>query len=175
MSAAVLITGAPGAGKSATLDALATLLDVEGVEYGALEAEQLAWGNPWLPFGEAVGQLEEVLTLQRRAGRRLFLLAAGVESVDELGMVVEATRADPVLVACLRAGPESVARRLQEREPDGWPGKRDLIARAYRLAGAVHEIAGIDLVIDTEASPPPDVAREIRAAMATQGILSGGG
>jgi adenylate kinase len=43
---AVVLTGAPGAGKSSVLDRLATLLEIEGVEFGALESEQLGWGSP---------------------------------------------------------------------------------------------------------------------------------
>lgn len=87
MFAVLLLTGGPGAGKSTTLDALATLLDIDDVEYGAIEAEQLAWGNPWLGFDGAVEQLEAVLAVQRRAGRHLMLVAAGVESAAELRLV----------------------------------------------------------------------------------------
>jgi adenylylsulfate kinase-like enzyme len=38
---AVLLTGAPGAGKSSVLERLATLLEIEGVEFGALEQSSL--------------------------------------------------------------------------------------------------------------------------------------
>jgi hypothetical protein len=40
---AMLLTGAPGAGKTSVLEKLATLLEIEGVEFGALESEQLGW------------------------------------------------------------------------------------------------------------------------------------
>lgn len=33
---AVLLTGAPGAGKSSVLEELATLLEIKGVEFGVL-------------------------------------------------------------------------------------------------------------------------------------------
>jgi hypothetical protein len=35
------LTGAPGAGKSSVLERLATLLEIEGVEFGALEQSSL--------------------------------------------------------------------------------------------------------------------------------------
>lgn len=46
MTLALILTGPPGAGKSSVLEALTTLLELDGVEYSALESEQLAWGSP---------------------------------------------------------------------------------------------------------------------------------
>lgn len=171
MVSAVLITGAPGTGKSSTLEALTTLLDVEGVRYGALEAEQLAWGGPWLSVEEAAVQLDAVLALQRRSGRRLFLIAAGVESVEELRTVLGAVRADLLLVVCMSASAETVAARLEQRESDRWPGKRDLIARARKLTRTVPGVEGIDRVIHTETVDAEQVAAEICQEMRTRGLL----
>jgi hypothetical protein len=67
---AVLSTGAPGAGKSSVLEKLATLLEIEGVEFGALESEQLGLGSPWLSGEPWLSQLRAVLERQRQAGRR---------------------------------------------------------------------------------------------------------
>jgi chloramphenicol 3-O-phosphotransferase len=171
MVAALLLTGGPGTGKSSALEALATLLEIDGVQYGAIESEQLAWGWPWLSFSEAVRQLDAVLALQREAGRRLFLIAATTENVQELRAVVGAVTADALLVVCLAARAEVVAARLENREPDRWPGKRDLIARAEQLALSIPQIEGIDIVIDTESDNPEEVARQIRGAMKARGLL----
>jgi chloramphenicol 3-O-phosphotransferase len=172
MVAALILTGGPGTGKSSALGALATLLEIEGVEFGALESEQLAWGWPWLSVSEAVEQLDVVLGLQRRAGRRLFLVAATTENVAELRAVVGAVRADLLLVVCLTAPAEIVAARLAVREPDRWPGKLDLIARARALARAIPRVEGIDVVIDTEAGDAHEVAAQVRDAMRLRGLLS---
>ena len=40
---AVVLTGPPGAGKSSVLEKLVTLLEIERIEFGALESEQLGW------------------------------------------------------------------------------------------------------------------------------------
>jgi chloramphenicol 3-O-phosphotransferase len=173
MSSALLLTGAPGTGKSSTLGALATLLEIEGVEFGALEAEQLAWGSPWLPFADAARQLEMVLDHQRTAGRRLFLIAATAENAQELSLITAAIRAERLLIVCLSASPETVAARLGAREPDRWPGKAGLIARARGLALAMPALSGIDRLIDTESVSVDQVAGEVRDEMRAHGLLSG--
>ena len=45
----IVITGGPGTGKSSVAQAFTTLLENAGIEHGAIESEQLAWGSPWLP------------------------------------------------------------------------------------------------------------------------------
>ena len=49
VTAAIVITGAPGAGKSSVAQAFTTLLDNAGIEHGAIESEQLAWGRRGCP------------------------------------------------------------------------------------------------------------------------------
>src|SRR5882724_4056703 len=92
ISALVLI-GPPGAGKSAVIDALATRLEVEGVEHGAIESEELARGFPALDASRWIAQLELALQLQREAGRRLFQVAATTETADEINGLVAAAHA----------------------------------------------------------------------------------
>ncbi len=172
MVVALVLTGAPGAGKSSVLQALGTLLEIDGVEYGAIESEQLAWGAPLLPAREWTPQLDAVLALQRQAGRQRFLVAATAENADELRAVVEATRARRVLVVCLSASEETIARRISGREPDAWPGKPSLLAHARRLARSIPALPGIDLVLDTDGRRPEDVAGRICEAMRDRGLIA---
>ncbi len=171
MISAVILTGAPGAGKSSVLEELATLLDIEDVAHGALEAESLSLGRPLLPASSWVAQLDAVLALQREAGRRRFLISATCASVEELAGVRAATAAESALVVCLRASPDTVAARIGAREPDRWPGKAPLIARARRFAVSTPRLPGIDLVIDTEQRVAEEVAGEILDAMRRRGIV----
>jgi hypothetical protein len=170
MADAVLLIGAPGAGKSATLDALATQLEIDGVAHGALESEELSRGWPLLAAEEWLAQLDVVLARQRAAGRALFLVAATVEDERELRAAREACACERVLVVCLSAAPDLAAGRVAEREPERWPGREQLIAHARRLAVTVPLLAGIDLVIDTAAGTPDDVATAIRGAMRGRGL-----
>jgi chloramphenicol 3-O-phosphotransferase len=169
--AALVLTGAPGSGKTKVLEALTTLLEIEGVEYGAIESEQLSQGSPLLPASQWTPQPEAVLALQRQAARRLFLVTATTETADELRAVIGATRAERTLVVCLRAPPDVVAGRVADREPDRWPGKQPLIAHARTLALAIPLFDGVDLVMDTDARRPEDVAEQIRDAMNAGGLL----
>jgi chloramphenicol 3-O-phosphotransferase len=172
MVRAVVITGAPGSGKTSVLDALATRLEIEGVAHGAIESEQLARGFPLLSGEHWIGQLAAVCELQGRAGRDLFLIAATTETGEQLSGVLGAVCADRSLVVCLAAPAETVAARLHGREPDRWPGKRPLIEHARALAATVPRLGGIDLLIDTSTRDADDVAREVHDQMGARGVLT---
>src|ERR1039458_7890589 len=80
MSGTIILTGAPGSGKTSVLDALSTLLEIDGIRFGAIETEQLARGWPWLTPREWLPPLAGVLSLQRRAGRDTFFVVATTET-----------------------------------------------------------------------------------------------
>jgi ribose 1,5-bisphosphokinase PhnN len=175
MIVAVVLIGSPGAGKSSVLEELATLHEIERVEHGTLEGEKLSLGWPLLPASAWVGQVESLLSFQRDAGRRLFLVSATVESAAELDKLRTAVAADQLLVVCLSASPETVAARIDAREPDRWPGKQPLIERARRLALSTPQLPAVDLVIETEGRVAQDVAGEIFRAMRERGMLDARG
>jgi chloramphenicol 3-O-phosphotransferase len=162
MSAALILTGAPGSGKSSVLDALSTLLEIDETAFGAIESEQLARGWPWLAASDWLPQLAAVIDLQRAAGRDLFLVTATTETQLELRGVIDALAIDHVIVICLQAPAEVVAGRIADREPDAWPGKDPLIAHARQLARSMPAIAGVDVVLDTDGRSPVQVAAQVR-------------
>jgi hypothetical protein len=170
MAGVVLLVGAPGAGKSAALEALATLLEIDGVPHGAIESEELSRGWPLLGADVWTAQLEAVLEHQRAAGRELFLIAATVEDASELDALHAACGARRPLVVCLSAAPAVAGARVAAREPEHWPGRPRLIAHAEALAETVPRLTGVDLVIETSAARPEDIAEAIRAAMRTHGL-----
>ena len=171
MDVAIVVTGAPGSGKSSVLQALTTLLEVDGVEYGAIESEQLAWGSPWLDPAAMAAQLAVVARMQRDAGRRRFVVGATTETSGELDAILGAIAAERSFVACLSAPPDVVAARIDRREPDAWPGKHELIEHARVLALSIPAIAGLDAVVDTDGRDPADVAGEIMAALRARGLV----
>jgi adenylate kinase len=173
MSGAMILTGAPGSGKSSVLDALSTLLETEGVAFGAIESEQLARGWPWLPPAQWLRQLASVIALQREAGRETFLVVATTENERELCAVVDAVGTDRVVVICLSAPSDVVAQRVADREPDSWPGKGALIEHARQLAHDIPSIPGINVVLPTVERRATDVAAEVRDLLFAHGVLRG--
>jgi chloramphenicol 3-O-phosphotransferase len=159
--AAIVITGAPGAGKSSVAQAFTTLLDNAGVEHGAIESEQLAWGTPWLTDAQAHEQLAAVCRLQRGYGRRLFVVVATTETPQDLDSLVAATGASRTFVAALRAPGDVCAARVLEREPERWAGREPLAAHARVLAEAIPALPGVDLVLDTDGRSAEAVAGEL--------------
>ena len=156
-----MITGAPGSGKSTVAQAFTTLLDNAGVEHGAIESEQLAWGTPWLPDALVHEQLEGVIAAQRRYGRRLFVVVATTETQEDLDSLLAAVGARRSLVVCLRAPGEVCTERVLEREPERWAGREALAAHARELAEVIPALPGVDLVLDTDGRVADDVAAEL--------------
>jgi hypothetical protein len=171
MSAGLILTGAPGTGKSSVLDALSTLLEIKQTAFGAIEAEQLARGWPWLASSEWLPQLASVIALQHSAGRDLFLVVATTETQSELRGVIEALSVDRVIVVCLVAPPEVVAGRIADREPDSWPGKTPLIAHARELATTIPALPGLDAVLNTHGRSAVQVAAQVHEVLRDHHLL----
>lgn len=167
----MILTGAPGSGKSSVLDALSTLLEIDGVVFGAIESEQLARGWPWLVPAQWIPQLAAVIALQREAGRETFLVVATTETEHELRSVIDAVAADRVMVICLSAPSDVVAERVADREPDSWPGKGALIGHARQLSRDIPSIPSVDVVLETAGRRAPDVAAEVRDLLLAHGLL----
>ena len=161
MTAAIVITGAPGAGKSSVAEAFTTLLDNDGIEHGAIESEQLAWGTPWLEEAQANEQLATVLRLQRGYGRRLFVVVATCEAQADLDALVAAVGASRTLVVALHAPGDVCAARVLAREPVRWAARESLADHARELAGVIPALPGIDLVLSTDGRSEEAVAAEL--------------
>ncbi|HET8952365.1 MAG TPA: hypothetical protein VFN44_17715 [Solirubrobacteraceae bacterium] len=164
MSAAIVITGAPGAGKSSVAEAFTTLLDNAAVEHGAIESEQLAWGTPWLEEEQMREQLAAVVRLQRGYGRRLFVVVATTETQEDVDGLLGALGVVRSLVVALRAPGDVCAARVLEREPERWAARESLAEHARELASVIPGLPGVDLVLDTDGRSADDVAAELYEA-----------
>jgi energy-coupling factor transporter ATP-binding protein EcfA2 len=160
---AIVITGAPGAGKSSVLDALAGLLDNDAVPHAALESEQFAWGYPWLSEEEAYSVLGVACAALKELGRSLFLVAGTTETDAHIDGLTAAIAADETTVVCLTAAPETTAGRVLEREPPEWLGRDALVAHSRVLATQIPALRGIDLRVSTDGRNAREVALEIRS------------
>jgi len=160
-----VITGAPGSGKSSVTEALTTLLDNAGVEHGALESEQLAWGSPWLDEELAYEQLAVVLRMQRSYGRRMFVVVATTETQEQLDALLRAIGAARSFVVALTVPGELASARVLEREPERWAARESLAEHAAELAPVIPALPGVDLVLSTEGRDEESVAAELFAAL----------
>jgi hypothetical protein len=146
------------------------LFEIDGIEFGALESEQLGWGSPRLDTELCLRQLQTVLEIQRQAGRRRFLIATTTETSRELAAVVEAIAADEHCAVLLSAPAHVVAARIDAREPDAWPGKLALIGHARVLARSMLDLTGIEVQISTEDRCASEVALEVRDKLRARGL-----
>jgi hypothetical protein len=160
-----VITGAPGAGKSSVAEAFTTLLDNAGIEHGAIESEQLAWGTPWLEEAQAYEQLAVLLRMQRGYGRRLFVVVATTETEEDLRGLCVAIGAERTFVVALSVPGEVAAARVLAREPERWAARDSLAEHAAELAPVIPALPGVDLVLSTDGRDAESVATDLLAAV----------
>lgn len=161
---ALVLTGAPGAGKTAVLEALSDQLVIEDVRHALVETEALTSAHPPLDDNQWFEPIQAVCGLYRRLGYPLLLVAVTVESGEDLRRLVAAVGADEHAVVRLEAEPETLRRRIVEREPAGWSGLDELLAASARLSTVIAGLDTVALALSTEGQQPGPVAERIRDA-----------
>ena len=161
---AVVVNGAPGAGKTACLMALSDALVVDEIRHAAIDVDELAWAYPYPSNAERFALLHAGWEAHRRAGHDLLLVAEVVESNDELVQLLDAVGADDHLQVLLESSPATLRKRIIEREPPGWSGLEYLLGEMERYAVVLKELDGLHARLDTEQLGPDEVAAQIRAA-----------
>jgi adenylate kinase family enzyme len=161
---AVVITGPPGAGKTAALTALADALSDDDIAHAAIDIEALVWTHPALTDEEWSHHVEAACALHRDAGRRVLLLAQTLETDDDVEQLFTAVGADEYFVVRLKAQPATLVERIVRREPGAWSGLDELVEHAHGLAASMAALNRVDLVVSTEDARAEDVGARIRAA-----------
>jgi hypothetical protein len=161
---ALVLTGPPGAGKTAVVEALSDALTAEDVRHATVEVEAITSAHPPLGDDQWVMPVEAICGLYRRFGYDLLLVTATVERAGDLRNLVAAIAADAHVVVRLHAEPETLRRRIIEREPETFTELDELVAASARLAPVIAGLDGIALALGTERRRPADVAADIRDA-----------
>jgi chloramphenicol 3-O-phosphotransferase len=161
----VLLTGAPGAGKTTVLTALMNLLEADDVRYAAIEMEALALVHPLPDDDAAFRHIEFVAGSFRDRGYSRLLVSATIEDNEYLRRLLAALPSDDVLLVRLDAPPELLRERLTRREPCEWVGLPRLLAAAETLARSIAALPRVDLALSTVDADPNVVAAKIRDAI----------
>jgi ribose 1,5-bisphosphokinase PhnN len=162
---ALLLTGPPGAGKTATLTALMGRLEADDVRHAAVEVEALALVHPWPDDEAAFEHLRLVAGSFRRRGYPLLLTSATVTDRTYLERVRAALPVDDLLLVRLTAPPEVLRARITRREPPEWVGLDRLLEAATQLAESMRTLPDVDLVLDSEAHTVEHLASTILDAL----------
>jgi hypothetical protein len=164
---ALVVIGAPGAGKMSVLEALSDALVADDVGHVMIENEALTSTHPALNDEQWLAHVRAACALHRRHGYELLLVAATVESEAELEALLGAVGADDHAVVRLQAHPSTLRRRTIAREPPEWTGLPELVAASERLSPLVAALDGVALTLSTEGERPEAIAEHIRVAFAS--------
>jgi DNA polymerase III delta prime subunit len=162
---ALVLTGPPGAGKSSVLEALSDQLVVEDVRHASVEIEALTSAHPALDDAQWTAPIRAVCGLYREFGYELLLVSVTVEGQADLDAALGAIGADRHDVVRLAAEPDTLRRRIIDREPEGWPGLDGLLEASRRLGPVIADLQGVALAVSTDNRKPRTVAQQIRATL----------
>ncbi|MBN1529972.1 MAG: AAA family ATPase [Thermoleophilaceae bacterium] len=161
---AVIVTGAPGAGKTTTLMALSDALVADAVAHAAGDVDELAWAYPFPGLDGRCEHLRTWAESHRATGCELLLVAEVIESPEHLEAVLAAIGAGDHLLVRLTASMDTMRARIVAREPPGWHSLEHLLDEVEPLDRAQDQLDGVGLVVDTVELSTAAVAERIRAA-----------
>ena len=133
----VVITGPPGAGKTAVLTGLADALSDDDVAHAVLEVEMVVWTHPPPSDEQWARHVRRSCELYHEAGHRRLLVAQTPESDADTAQLLDALGAEQAFVVRLEAAPTTLAAHIIEREPASWSGLPGLVEHAQELAASM--------------------------------------
>ncbi len=171
----VWIVGMMGVGKSAVARLVARRLGRPWVDTDAEIERQAARGIPeiFASEGEAAFRQREREAIEAVAGRPV-VAALGGGAIAQTGAA--ARLAATGTVVSLRARPETLLRRIGDAEERPLLAGLDPAARLARIEALLRErephYRCADLVVDTDALGPEEVADEVVRALASDGAVA---
>jgi chloramphenicol 3-O-phosphotransferase len=160
---AVLITGAPGGGKTTYLTALTDVLADDEVAHAVIDADEVSWAYPYPDLNGRAEYVRRATAAHREQGHELLLLGEVVESAEHLAVLLNAVGADDHLLVRLTAPYMLLRQRILEREPPEWSGTEHLLEETKRWVERIDALDGAHLTIDTVRTGPLEAAARIRA------------
>jgi hypothetical protein len=161
---AVLITGAPGVGKTTYLTALTDVLADDDIAHAVIDADDVAWAYPYPDLEARTGYIRHVWDAHRARDHQLLLLGEVVESAEHLANLLDAVGAGDHLLVRLTAPYMLIRQRILAREPVEWSGTEHLLEETRRWVERVDAMEEAHVTIDTVRTGPLEAAARIRAA-----------
>ena len=161
---AIVITGAPGAGKSEVGSYLHDLLGDAGEDAAMVEIDSLERSYPAIDRERSFSHLAGLASSYREVGAEILIVTATVEDDAYMEGLLAAAGADAALIVLLEADAETMRERILDREPPGWSGLAELMNASRELAETMGGLSALDATISTEDRGPSDVAAEIELA-----------
>jgi adenylylsulfate kinase len=169
-SAAVLVTGPLGSGKTSVATEVAAVLEQQGVRNAVVDLDWLCWVGPGIAEERLAAVLHDnvraVVSRFRVEGIERFVLAHAVQSTSEVALLRDAVAPAHLTVVRLEVSAEVAAERVRMRAP------ADSLVTAHDLSEqeALWDAATLleaDLVVRNDDDRPLSaVATEVLAELA---------
>ncbi len=159
---AVIVTGAPGVGKTTYLMALTDVLADDQIAHATIDADEVSWAYPYPDLKARAEYVRRAWAAHRDQGHELLLLGEVVESPEHLAELLDAVETDDHLLVRLTAPYMLLRQRILAREPVEWSGTEHLLEETRRWVERIEELPGTHLTIDTVRTGPLEAAALIR-------------
>jgi DNA polymerase III delta prime subunit len=165
----LLLTGAPGVGKSTLAEEMFDQLAARHVRHAVIDVDALCMSYPFRPgdhFNNLTA-LENVRSVWHNfadQGIERLILVRVVERAEDVQALIDVVPGAAVVVCQLVAGPTTVEQRLRRREVGS--STDSLVARGRKLAMADAGEGIADVVVQTEALPIQQVALDLLRTVA---------
>lgn len=162
----MIITGPVGVGKTTVASMVSELLEQSSVPHACVDIDALCRHYPPDPGDRfstrlAMKNLAAIWPNFQAYGATSLVVAAVIETRDDLDRYREAIPGAAIFVVRLRASLETLAQRVRQREQGA--GLEWHLARAPELAAIMDHNNVEDLLIETDGKTVVQIAREILA------------
>ena len=160
----VILSGAPGAGKSSLAEEMFDQLLKHDVRHAVIDVDALCLSYPFRagdPYNDvtAVQNVASVWANFRRQGIDRLVLVRVVEARADVERLLAAVPGGRATVCHLAASPATVEERLRRRETGS--STESLVARGRQLAAAPPDASFVDIVLETDGRALDELATEL--------------